>query len=211
MLQNHTCRRGVIKGHHARQHLIQNHTQRIQVGLGYSLGGFAGLFGRDIVRGAESFTQRALRHIQRQAKIGQHHAPIPRQHDVGGFDIAVNHAMPMGMIKGIGNSIPNADNITVGHGVAVTGIFTQALREVFAVDVFHRKKINTLFFACIKNLHDVFMSPRGHCPCFLDKPPRIGGILAIAAINHLNSHRPLQLHIPRIKHLGHPAPPQNTL
>ena len=90
-----------LGGHHA----IRDDAERVLVGAAVH-GGALGLLGRHVVRRPDDHPRagEARRRLQRlgDAEVGQHHAAVMVEHDVGGLHVAVHHAALMRMAERAG-------------------------------------------------------------------------------------------------------------
>jgi hypothetical protein len=69
----------------------------------------------------EDFAARALRLHQRQPEVGQDGAPFLVKHDVGGLEVAVNHAA-CGHSQRAGKLRPDPQYVFERHQLAVSGV-----------------------------------------------------------------------------------------
>ncbi len=87
---------------------------------------------------AERGANRAFRHAQRQAEVGQNRVAVGGNHDVRGLDVAVNHAFTMGVIQRAGDVADDTQNIYSGHARVVRGVFLEDVAQVAPLDEHHR-------------------------------------------------------------------------
>ena len=107
------------------EHLVEHAAERVDVAPGGDLLLGGGLLGAHVVRRAERHAglghPAAGRGTQRQrdAEVGHHRAAVVEQ-DVLGLDVAVDDAVPVGVVEGIGDGRGDADRLVDAElGLAV--------------------------------------------------------------------------------------------
>ena len=108
-------RRFGLEGHPSGDHFVQHHAQRILVGGRRQVFARLTLFGTHILRRAEDGVAGQIKrafHHPRDTKIGQVDIGIFINQHIAGFDVAVQHAVSMGMVEGAGDLVEDAGGIS---------------------------------------------------------------------------------------------------
>ncbi len=145
-----------------------------------------GLFRRHVKR--RSGNRAALRHAgvvggAGQAEIGDLHAARGFDHDVGGFDVAVDQSQGMGGGKTLGDLSPQTENFLDfkrPHAI-------DSLLQRLPVDKFHDKKWNRPVINGV-DVDDIVVSNRRRSPGFPDKPFSGRGRERESRQHHLDGH-----------------------
>ena len=199
------------KGLVAREHLINKHPGRKQIGT--SVGGQAlHLLGRHIAGRAQYGAHlRQARGLQlRDAKVANLHRVVRAQHHVGGLHIAVHHAQLVRKMQA-----PQKLRSDVAHALRLHGLASvQELLQATARDIFHGDVGGFVVFTILIHRHDggVGEPPRrlGFALEALQKALGLGGIEQ-AFCNGFNSDLPLDHRVAgQIDH-AHAAPAQLPL
>jgi hypothetical protein len=175
-------------------------TDTIQAGVeferprGWS-GGGAGFGGRGGPRNPEVHDDRVV---------------VLRQHDVGGLEVAMNHA---GLVRGLqpGGDLPRDRH---HRGDRQGAGLLQGAGEVFAFDVRHRDVLDTVDFAQVVNAHDVLVRDLTREQQFLfEATLDLGSHRHVPGdfrSNHFERDRHAQLGIPGLIDRAHAAYPEKA-
>jgi hypothetical protein len=146
-------RRVAGKGDAPGEHLVQHHAERVDVGADVHTFGF-GLFGGNVLRRADEHFVRKRRFAAlgeaRQAKVGEINVPVAVNQNVRRFDVAVQHALRVGVRQRSGD---RANDFEYLGRFEFPG--AQNLLERFAVNVLERQEGCAIEFAEIVNGDDV--------------------------------------------------------
>jgi len=155
-------RRFFLKGRRTRDHLKQDHSQRIQIATVIDLLAAADLLGRHIRWRTERMACDSVAFVD-----VVHHLGDPKVHHFGdnaalclckqqvpGLEIAVDHTLAVGVVHPFEQ---RADDRHKKVGGGWKGLIAQPLRQRQAFDPIHHKAQKALLFDEIQHTHDVRM------------------------------------------------------
>ena len=146
------------EGRAAGERFVKNGPERIDIAGNGELAGFAaGLFGRHVAGGADDRTGDGEIgfevELTREAEVGDAWFALFIDEDVGGLEIAMEDALLMGVVNGLGNFPDERGSLREGKGACAEGI-----SETFAFDEFHGEEVVAVFPADFVNGNDVGMA-----------------------------------------------------
>ena len=195
----------------AGEHLIAGDAERIDVAS--RIERFAlDLLGAHVQRRAHRHA--GLREIERvpfaadagQPEIGHLHLARPSEHDVLGFDVAMNYPL-IGRLGQCGRRLPHDrdDELHVGRAATQQQLAKILPRDVLLGDIMH-----AIDAADLVNLHDVGVyEGRGGLGLHV-KPAHVGGVLCQLALQNLKRDLPPQRNLLGQIHFGHRPAPQSA-
>ncbi len=150
--------RGVgLKGQAAGDQLIKHDAERIDVGAGVARLPQA-LLGSHIRRGAHQRAGCGVFDAGYQlgnAEVGEDDAARAIQHDVGRFDVAVDHIALVGVGERRADILNDADGLGQRQALALRGVFFQSILERAAVNKLHHHVIRRAVVIEVVDLNDV--------------------------------------------------------
>ncbi len=180
------------EGNATAEHLVEDHAQAVNVCAAVNTMGSADdLLGRHISRGAGNnaeFAAAGRRIVEREAEVNEHGGAAGRENDVGGFHVAVNRELGVGMSERIGHGGDNR------HGVLPRGrVVFQPARQVLAVEIVGDDEDLTVLRADVVHRHDSRVTQPGKPPRLLQQTVGLGGRSLSAAAKDLDRHGPIEL------------------
>ena len=193
----------------ARQHEKQGAPERVKVAPQVRRSRILGLFGRDVVEGAQC--RAAGRFVGvRSVKTGQTHVhqfcTTVRQHDVGRFNVAMSDAPHRCVVEGIGHLTGQGDHVPNGHRPPLANKVT----DVGPADVLKNDVMPSAANTDLEHLRDpgVVQLRGGHR--FVAKPPVHLGVI-VRHGNDLDRDVAAQRFVDRPEDDAHAAPADRLL
>ena len=207
MFLHDLLRRGRQERRPPRQHLVEGGAERVNIGPGIDVRVPHDLLGRDVVRRTEGLAdliEARVIGLPRQAHIGQLGHAFAGEHDVLGFDVAVDEAARMRVGQGLGDLDRDLEGPLLGHRVA------QALELIVqgrAVNELLDEVGVAVDLAGVDGLDDVVVGELGGRAGLLhEAPPRLGVARGLRQ-EHLDGHDPVDRDLPGLVHDGLAAAP----
>jgi hypothetical protein len=189
-------------------HLVQHDTDRVQVATRVGLRALS-LLGGEVGGGAHyvaDLGEVALGgrvHRTGDAEVGHLHLAVGADEHVGRLDVAVYHAVAVGVAERSGDLAGDLGGL---NGIDVP-VRLQNVGERAATHVFHRHEVGVRVLAPVVHADDVGMVEVGRglrlAAETLDEV-RVDGELGE---QHLDGHRPVEQLVARQEHVGHAAAP----
>jgi hypothetical protein len=125
------------------------------------------------------------------------------EHDVGGLHVAMDHAVTMSLIEGIGD----LDGVPKGflQGQRVVATPAQPRGQCFALEIFHHEVVGAVVPADVVNGTDVRVIEAGNRPGFAAEPLAPRGVACRLGGNHFDGDGAVQAAVNRPIHLSHSA------
>jgi DNA invertase Pin-like site-specific DNA recombinase len=222
----YTCTRAIKNGRPARQQLIQNRPEGVDIGArSHVLAPTGGLFRSHVTRGSQHMLaeRRARRNVQPlgQAEVADlwlkmsrgiradaaRRDPMPgvttNQEHVSGFQFAVDDAALGGSVNGAGQHLDQLGGLSRGLGPRADPVL-----QVAAVEVLHREKGVPVVFADLEDLNQVgvLQTGNGFNLGLEASPLRRRGVPARQ--QHFQRDQPLQAGLTRLVDHAHAAAAQ---
>jgi hypothetical protein len=163
-----TGRGEAAEGKFAGEHFVEDDAEGIDVGAVIDGVWLFDLFGRHVMRGAETGAAAGERifgdgfgHEFGDAEVGDFHAAARVEKDVVGLDVAMEDAFVVGILEGFADARDDGEGL-----VGVDGAGAHGLAEVHAIDIFHQQIKKRAGLAEVVNGDDVWMIEFGEGAAF---------------------------------------------
>ena len=198
-------------GRVAGEHLVEHAAQRVDVAPAGQLLVGGGLLGAHVVRGAEAhagFGHAATgggTEREGDSEIGHHGAAVVQQ-DVFGFDVAMDHTLPVGIVQCVGHGDGDPDRVIDPE----LGFAVEAAAERLALDVRHHIVEKPAGLAAVEEREDMRVLQRGG-GLDLDDEPLGAEDRGELRLEDLERDLPVVLQVAGQVDRGHPTPAELTL
>ncbi len=196
--------------------LVQDAAQRVEVAAVVDLL-TADLLGRHVVRGAhgeagggEPGAHADVVAEPRYAEVADLHGAVGQPHDVGGFEVAVDDAPPVGVAEGVRDLFGDVDDVLDGERVLL--VLLQELAQVLPVEQLHDEVRDVLVLAEVVDDGDAPVLERGGHPglapeAFAQDAGERLIVLRAHGFEAFDGDLTAQRLVERAPHLAHAAPP----
>ena len=161
MLDGHRNRGIPLKGQAAGNHLIEDHTGRVQIGALVNVAA-PGLLRRNVVYRSQSLLGEGAVPSgghPGNAEVGHLHAAVPEHHDVMGFDVPVDDAAAVGVPQGLDDL---GDEVQGLPPVELVPLLLHVLLQGDAVDELHDDVLDIGGAADVVHSHNVGVRQHGN-------------------------------------------------
>ena len=152
-----------VEGDAPGQHLVEDDAEGVEVSARVArlalplFGGHVGGRARDRARHREA---RAAED-ERDAEVGEHDLPFGVEHDVGRFQVSVDHAARVGVVNGVGERGEEAGGLLGTEAPAFRRALLQFGLERWPLDVLHDHVVPVALGVEVVDLQDVGMAQTG--------------------------------------------------
>ena len=195
-----------VKGHAAGDHVVEGGAQGIEVGAGIDIQFAADLFRGDVVGRAIGLAGLGLGGFDiggfaGQAHVGELGVAVLGDHDVLGFDVAVDEA---GLV-GVGQGLAGLDDELEGFLLGVAFALFELVVDGLAFHVFHDEIVEAVGLADVHRTDDVGVVELGGGLSFLVEAVDEFLVLAHALGEDLDGHDAVQGNLAGLEDRGHRA------
>ena len=211
LLERQLGQRGGLIGQPPRDQLVGDDPERVQVGAGARLLA-ARLLGREVGGGAENGPDlgdaRLLGGLG-DAEVRQLDLAFARAQQVAGLDVAVDHAVAVGVVQPLACLLDDRDRLVHLDPAVVA----QDLRAGGPLDVLHHDEVlaGGLILAGVEDLHDVGVDQARRGLCLALEARHERGVLGEVLGEQLHRDLALQAQVEGEVNGGHPAEAEPAL
>ena len=209
MLDGHRHGGVSLEGQTAGEHLIEDHTCRVEIGPGIDVAA-SGLLRGDIVDGTQGLLGHGglgRGHDPGDAEVGHLHTAVPEDHDVLGLDVPVDDPPAVGVAQGPDDLGGEVEGLPPGQGAV---LLLHILLEGQAVNELHDDVVQVVAVAVIIDGNDIRMGEHGDCPGLLVEAAAEVTVGGQVPLEDLDGHIPLQTVAVGLVDHSHPSNPDHV-